>query len=96
MVVTLTLPGQFGLVFDSWTDMSTATLFTALYACYPSNETKNTSYILLGFSPVENEENLTSVNFIFFREALSIYHKSFEKVVFIVGVIVKTAKDIDK
>ena len=36
--------------------------------CNPSNETKNTSYILLGFSPFEDEEKLTSVNPVIFFE----------------------------
>ena len=93
------LPEKFGLVFDGWS--SNDTHFVALFATYPSSRACGFDKVLLGFSPMGEEESLDSVSHVEYIEfVLSIFKKTLANVVAISGdncaVNLKVAKLVNQ
>lgn len=79
------LPERFALMIDGWT--KSATHFIALFACYPTDSDPGYSTVLLAFSPLCDETQLTAqAHYDFIAWVLdSVYNKSMDNVVAIIG-----------
>lgn len=86
------LPDKFALVIDGWTEKSTH--FVAVFASYPDAEaTEGYSTALLAFSPMGEETGFTAqVHKDFLEWVLSVYRKSLENIVCIIGDNCETNK----
>lgn len=89
--VAAKLPNQFALVFDGWTD--TSTHYLAVFASYPTSNSKGYSKRLLTVSPVGEEINLSaSEHYDFITYILHLYGKSWSDIVCLIGDNVSTNK----
>ena len=81
MLIKKQLPSKFGLIFDGWTDSSTATHFFAVFAVYPGKNGDAEKH-LNAFLPLLQEEDLEANSQIEFLDTIlrNVYGKSLEKV----------------
>jgi hypothetical protein len=94
-VITKSLPDNFGLVFDGWTDES-SNHYVALFAVYPEarvdHETgerfNGREDCLLAIAPLPQQDNLglgADSHIEFFQSTLSWYNKTLANVIFLVS-----------
>ena len=84
-IVQSLLPNSFGVIFDGWTETSTATHYLGIYAVFP-DDTNACQTILLAFSPLLDETDLSAKRQLEFLEAtLCVFKKSKANVSFLVG-----------
>ena len=83
--ITNSLPSQFGIMVDGWSEMSTSTHYIGVYAVY-AKDGKRIS-VMLAFAPLIDETTMTAdshVDLVLF--ALSVYKKSINNIQFMVAV----------
>lgn len=78
------LPDRFALVFDGWTAASTH--FLAVFATFPGTSEYGWSRVLLGFSPMGDEESLGATDHLEYCDfVLNVFGKSRRNVVALIG-----------
>ena len=79
------LPEKFGIVIDGWTDSATSTHYLYIFACYADKDDK-TIFVLLAFSPSNDEEKLDAKSHISFIEStFAVYERELSTVSFIIA-----------
>ena len=82
--VTETLPKNFGIICDGWSDCFTH--YFAVFDCFQDLETKNAKTHLLALSPVLEEEKLTAESHVdFIRATLNFFKRDVSSLIFLVG-----------
>ena len=85
------LPPKFAFVFDGWSTNSTN--YLAIFATFPTRNSRIYDKRLLTFSPMGDESSLdTNEHFQFLSFVLGIYHKSWTNVLCLIGDNVNTNK----
>lgn len=78
------LPDKFSIIFDGWSSLGSH--FVSIFASFPFENSLGYKVVLLAVSPMENEDSLSSAEHLdFLKYTLSIYGKSIENVVAMVG-----------
>ena len=82
--ISASLPDKFALVFDGWSSKDTH--YVSIFATYPSFCSSGYEKVLLGFSPLDDEEALNAENHVdFIKFVLGVFDKSMDNVVCLTG-----------
>lgn len=85
------LPSRFAIVFDGWSVGDTH--FVAIYATFPKANDSGFEEVLLGLSPMENEESQdANEHYDFVKFVLSVFGKTMDNVVALIGDNTSTNK----
>lgn len=87
------LPRKFGLAFDGWSDYGVH--YVAVFAVGPGLPDIFDGCLLLGFSPFEQENDLSASQHVkYISQLLSVYNRNLNDIQYLVGDICTTNKKI--